>query len=74
MAFDDLLNLSLLLCGELQFFAQMVRHPVRGKARGVAREEPSAVEQVEMITGHADDEAGDEGDDDHHHGASLTRH
>ena len=70
MALDDLQNLSLLWCCEfLELFAQVIRHPVRGKARIVARGEPPAVKQVKMIASHAlTDEAGDEGNDDDHDG------
>jgi hypothetical protein len=76
MFFDDLLHLRLLLWRQLQIAAEAIGHAIGGETGRVAGEEAALVNQIEMIAGHADQEAGYEGDDDHHHGrrAGVTRH
>ena len=76
MTLDDLQHLRLLLRRELQRTAEVVGHSIGGKAPGVAREKPPAVDQVEVIAGNADQDAGDERDHDDHHGryTDVTRH
>ena len=73
---DDLLHLRLLLRREPQLAGEAVCHAIGGEARGVARKEPPAADQVEMITSHADENAGEERNDDDHNGRRpcITRH
>ena len=76
VTFDDLLHLRLLLWCELELAGKPVCHPIRSEARRVTRKQTPASDQVQMITSHANKNAGEEGGDHDHdgRGSGITRH